>query len=115
MQRLTSVGFAFAAALALLGAATHPARADEPTVSLSIKDHRFEPSEVQVPANTKVKLIVKNLDATPEEFESNELRREKVIQGGQQATIYVGPLQPGRYEFFGEFNPKTARGFVVVK
>ena len=92
-----------------------PARADEPTVTLTIKDHRFEPSEVQVPANTKVKLIVKNLDATPEEFESNELRREKVIQGGQQATIYVGPLQPGRYEFFGEFNPKTARGFVVVK
>lgn len=92
-----------------------PAAADEPTVTLTIKDHKFDPAEVEVPAGTKVKLIVKNADSTPEEFESHELHREKVIAGGQQAIIFVGPLKPGRYEFFGEFNPKTARGYLVAK
>jgi hypothetical protein len=101
------------AAALLLAAA--PAFADDPSVSITIKDHKFEPTEVAVPANKKVALIVKNADSTPEEFESHELRREKVIPGGQEATIYVGPLKPGRYEFFGEYNPKTARGWIVAR
>jgi hypothetical protein len=92
-----------------------PAAADEPTVTLTIKDHKFDPAEVEIPANTKVKLIVKNADSTPEEFESHDFHREKVIPGGQQAIIFVGPLKPGRYEFFGEFNPKSARGHLVAK
>jgi len=61
------------------------------------------------PGRSKDALIVKNDDPTPEEFESTELRREKVVPGGQQVTVYIGPLKPGRYEFFGDFNPKTAR------
>jgi plastocyanin len=92
-----------------------PARAEDPTFRLTIKDHKFEPETIEVPAGVKVILIVKNADPTPEEFESNELRREKVIAGGQEATIYVGPLKPGSYEFFGDFNPKTARGKIVAK
>jgi plastocyanin len=100
-----------AVALCATGAA---ARADNPTISLTIRKHQFEPAELQVPAGTKVKLVVKNTDPTPEEFESPDLKREKVIQGGSEATIYVGPLKAGRYEFFGEFNPKTARGFIIV-
>ncbi|MGE5539381.1 MAG: cupredoxin domain-containing protein [Gemmatimonas sp.] len=91
------------------------ARADDPTFRLTIKDHKFDPEVIEVPAGVKIALIVKNADSTPEEFESNELRREKVIPGGQEATIYVGPLRPGSYEFFGEFNPKTARGRIVAK
>jgi heme/copper-type cytochrome/quinol oxidase subunit 2 len=101
-----------AAVLLLLAA---PAFADDPSFNITIKDHKFEPTELAVPANKKVELIVKNADATPEEFESKELRREKVIPGGQEAKIYVGPLKPGRYEFFGEYNPKTARGWLVAK
>ena len=95
--------------------ATGMALADEPTVELAIRNHQFEPTELQVPANTKVKLVIKNADATPEEFESTELRREKVVAGGQEIIVYVGPLAPGTYEFFGDFNPKTARGHLVVK
>jgi hypothetical protein len=87
----------------------------ESSFTLTIKDHRFSPSELEIPANTKVALVVKNLDPTPEEFESIELRREKVVAGGQEITIFIGPLKPGRYEFFGDFNPKTARGHIVVK
>ena len=91
------------------------ALADEPTFELTIRNHQFEPAELQVPANTKIKLVVKNADATPEEFESNELRREKIIPGGHEAIIYVGPLAPGSYPFFGDFHPQTARGRLVAK
>lgn len=92
-----------------------PAHAEESTYTLTIKDHRFSPTEIEIPAGKKISLTVKNLDSTPEEFESTELHREKVVTGGQEVTIYIGPLQPGRYEFFGDFNPKTARGHIVVK
>lgn len=82
---------------------------------ISIKNHKFEPSELSVPAGQKVKLIVKNEDKTAEEFESHELKREKVIAGGKQAVIFLGPLKSGEYPFFGEFNPKTAQGKIIVK
>jgi hypothetical protein len=83
--------------------------------SLTIKNHQFSPAELKVPAGKKIKLVVQNLDNTPEEFESHELNREKVIVGNGKATIYVGPLAPGKYPFFGEFNEKTARGVIVAE
>ncbi|HEX6842299.1 MAG TPA: cupredoxin domain-containing protein [Stellaceae bacterium] len=91
------------------------AKAEEGSYTLTIKDHRFTPTEIEIPAGKKISLTVKNLDATPEEFESTELHREKVVTGGQEITVYIGPLQPGRYEFFGDFNPQTARGHIVAK
>lgn len=89
--------------------------AADPEFTLVIKNHRFEPTEVRVPAQKKVKLIVHNQDATAEEFESHELNREKVIAPGAKATIYVGPLKPGRYPFVGEFNAKTAQGVLIAE
>lgn len=86
-----------------------------PEVMLTIKDHRFQPEEVRVPAGQKVKLLIQNQDATPEEFESHELNREKVIPGGATANVFIGPLQPGKYPFFGEFNETTARGVVIAE
>ena len=100
---------------ALILAMTSGAAAQEPTYTLTIKDHQFQPSEIEIPAGQKIALIVKNNDSTPEEFESTELRREKVVAGGEQITVYIGPLKPGKYEFFGDFNPKTARGHIVAK
>lgn len=85
------------------------------TYTLSIKNHQFEPSELQVPAGQKFKLIVDNQDSTPEEFESHALKLEKVIPGKRQATLIVGPLQPGRYDFLGEFHEKTAKGRLVAQ
>lgn len=82
---------------------------------LIIKDHRFVPAELRVPANQKIKLVVHNQDATPEEFESHQLNREKVIAPGAKATIFVGPLKPGKYPFVGEFNEKTARGVLIAE
>lgn len=92
-----------------------PAHADDPVFRLTIREHRFEPAELQVPAGTKVKLLIKNLDPTPEEFESNELHREKVVPPGKEVSVFIGPLDPGTYPFFGDFNPKTAQGKIVAK
>ncbi|WP_226648280.1 cupredoxin domain-containing protein [Microbulbifer variabilis] len=91
------------------------AQAARPQFEIEIRGHLFYPSELTIPANIKVKLIVHNQDPTPEEFESYELNREKVIMGGQKAVIFIGPLAPGVYPFFGEFNPKTAQGKIVAQ
>jgi plastocyanin len=101
--------------LALVLAMTTSASAQDPPYTLVIKDHQFQPTEIEIPAGQKIALTVKNNDSTPEEFESTELRREKVVAGGEEITVYIGPLKPGKYEFFGDFNPKTARGHIVVK
>lgn len=91
------------------------ARAAEPEIRLLIKDHRFAPVEVSVPAGQKLKLLVENQDATAEEFESYALNREKIVPPGATVVVFVGPLKPGRYEFFGEFHAQTARGWLVVQ
>lgn len=90
------------------------ALAQDATVNLRIKNHRFEPDKVYVPPGKKIKLVVRNDDHGAEEFESHALGREKVIAGGRQAAILVGPLAPGSYEFFGEFHPQTARGWLIA-
>jgi len=84
-------------------------------VNLSIKDHQFRPAAITIPSGKKIKLVVHNQDPTPEEFESYELNREKIIAGNASANIYVGPLEPGHYPFFGEFHEDTARGSIVVE
>jgi plastocyanin len=84
-------------------------------VQLIIRDHRFQPAEIRVPAGQKIKLLVHNQDSTPEEFESHELNREKLIAPGAKATIFIGPLAPGRYPYFGEFNEKSARGTIIAE
>jgi len=102
-----------ALAAALLCAGTRAGEATE--VELRIQNHLFDPAELVVPADTKVRVRIHNLDATPEEFESWELNREKVILGGESTVIFVGPLPPGEYPFFGEFNPKSAQGKLIVQ
>lgn len=91
------------------------AYAGKPTFTITIEDHLFYPAELEVPANTKVKLLIVNKDPTPEEFESYELNREKVVMGGRKTVIYIGPLKPGVYPFFGEFNMSTAQGKIIAK
>lgn len=80
-----------------------------------IRDHRFIPAKLVVPANTKFKLLVVNEDKSAEEFESHELKREKIVAGKGKITVMLGPLKPGSYPFFGEFHMKTAQGVLVAK
>lgn len=82
---------------------------------IQLKDHLFFPSRIHIPANQKVKLVIDNQDDTPEEFDSFSLNREKVIFAHRKAKIFIGPLKPGEYGFFGEYNPNTARGTVIVE
>jgi plastocyanin len=110
---LRSVFCRFAAACWLLAASV--AVADDAAFRLTIRDHRFEPAELVVPAGQKIKLEVENQDATPEEFESYELNREKVVPAKTTVVIFVGPLKAGRYPFFGDFNKDSAKGVLVAK
>lgn len=111
-QRL---GYLTAALFMALTLSIGPALAGDEAYTITIKDHRFDPVDLEIPAGKKVKLLIKNLDPTPEEFESYDLNREKIIAGGREGTVYVGPLDPGTYEYFGEFNPDTAQGRIIAK
>ena len=86
-----------------------------PHFTLSIKNHRFEPGEITVPAGRRIRLVIENMDQTPEEFESQSLRVEKVIPGGSKGTVTIGPLKPGAYEFVGEFHESSAKGTLHAK
>jgi len=88
--------------------------AERPTFTITIKDHRFSPEKLIVPANTKVKLIIENQDPTAEEFESYDLNREKIVTGNGKITIFIGPLKPGEYKYFGEFHEDTAQGIIIA-
>jgi len=104
--------------LLLIGLATGlpgAAAAADDSYTLTIKDHRFEPTQLDVPAGKKLKLLVQNLDPSPEEFESHDLKREKIIPGKGQALISLGPLKPGSYKFAGEYHESTAQGQIVAK
>jgi Cupredoxin-like domain len=90
------------------------ARAEEPvTLSITIKDHRFEPAEIHAPAGKALSIAVKNLDSIAAEFESDALHVEKVIPPGRETVVRVRPLEPGRYNFFDDFHRAT-QGFLVV-
>ncbi len=82
---------------------------------MTIKDHRFAPSEIKVPANKRGEITVINDDATPEEFESHPMKVEKVIPGKSKGVVRIGPIKPGGYPFVGEFHEKTAKGAVIAE
>jgi hypothetical protein len=92
---------------------TVPAFAEDPTITITLRDHQFVPSEVPVPTGVRIKLIIRNEQATNAEFESTSLHREKMVTPGAEITVFVGPLDPGSYEFFDDFHGGT-RGRLVT-
>ena len=99
----------------VLAAACFPAGAQQASsVSVSVKNHRFQPAQIQAPAKVPIELHVKNLDPTPMEFESVSLRVEKVVSGNSEGVIRLRPLEAGSYNFFDDFNPQTT-GVLVVR
>ncbi len=91
-----------------------PAKADN-EIHLTIKDHKYQPDRLEVPAGTKFRILVKNEDETTEEFESDQLKREKLVPPGEEIPLLLGPLDPGDYAFFGDFHRDTAQGVLVAK
>lgn len=92
-----------------------PAGAKAADHTLTLKNHRFTPNKIKVPANKRVKLTVINDDATPEEFDSDALRVEKVLTGKSKGIVRIGPLKAGRYPFMGEYHESTAKGVVIAE
>jgi len=117
MQLKNAVCLSIALALMAGAAPIAAVAAEEPLeVRITIKEHRFEPAKIEVPAGRALKLVVTNSDATPEEFESNSLRIERVIPAGKVAEFTIRPLSKNKtYKFFGEFHKKSAQGELVVK
>lgn len=101
------------AAFALLCGAS-AARAQDASALITIQNHKFSPSTISVKAGVKVSLLVTNAGSEPAEFESAELNREKVIPPGKTVTIYVGPLAPGTYPFFDDFDQANS-GQIIAK
>ena len=113
MKRLLLAALLFPAAA--LAADSNSAKPTGTDFRLVISGHRFSPSEITVPADTKVRLMIENQDATVEEFDSRDLNREKIVTGKGKAVVFIGPLKRGRYTFQGEFHADTAQGVVIVK
>jgi hypothetical protein len=103
------------AILALASLFAAPALAQQATVHITIKDHKFSPSEPHAPANQPFAIVVKNLDSTASEFESKTLRVEKVVAPGGEITMQIRPLNPGRYHFFDDFHQDTTDGDLIVE
>jgi hypothetical protein len=103
---------ALLACAALLGAAGARA-ADTTQLSITIKDHRFDPAELHAPPGQSIAIRVKNLNPIVSEFESSDLHFEKIVPVGSEGVVYVRPLVPGRYNFFDDFHHET-QGFLVV-
>ena len=86
-----------------------------PEHTLILENHQFSPAELKVSAGKKFRLVVVNRDPSPEEFESYDFNREKIVPAGGRIVLYVGPLRPGRYQFFGEFHQASARGALIAE
>jgi uncharacterized protein (DUF58 family) len=111
---MTWLAVAAVAAL-LLVAPRFVTAADDPALSLTIKDHHFSPAEPTIPANTRVRVVVKNLDPTPAEFESDDFKAEKVVPPGREVSLTIGPLKPGSYEFHDEYHEDESKSRLTVK
>jgi hypothetical protein len=93
-----------------------PAMAEEPfSVSLTLQDHRFDKPEIHVPAGKHIVIHLKNNDPMSEEFDSTALKVEKVFAGNSEGIIRISPLDPGRYDFMGEYHADTAKGVVIAE
>jgi hypothetical protein len=106
----------FVAAIAVSAVCSQPLlAADAGIIAIAIKDHKFEPTEIHVPANKPALFAITNNDQSVEEFDSTALKVEKVVAPHDTGMVRVRPLAPGRYKFMGEFHSDTAQGVVVAE
>ena len=110
MKHLLAAVAAALFALAAIGAA----RAEDLAIySLTLKNHRFSPTEIHVPTGKPFFVSVKNLDDAADEFEMHNPAIEKVIPPGEEGKVRIRPLGPGRFPFFGDFHQDTAQGAII--
>ncbi len=115
MKKLTKSSAGVGLAVLALFALASAARADQLTLQVALKNHRFAPAELSAPANQPMTLEISNQDPTPAEFESKTLRVEKVVAGNGKITVQIRPLVPGRYRFYDDYHEDTTEGFLIVR
>lgn len=109
------VGYLALMAAAFLFLSAKASAADLPTYTVAAKEGRFIPNMLNVPAGVRFKIVVRNQGHDAIEFESLQLRKEKVLAPGAESFVVIAPLKPGEYEFFDEFHPNTGRARIIVK
>ena len=114
MTKNAKIAAAILLLAAMAGLGTQAPAQQAATISITVKNHRFQPAEVHAPANVPIMLRIKNLDATAMEVESVSLRVEKVVTPNSEGIIQLRPLSPGRYNFFDDFHQETS-GVLVVR
>jgi hypothetical protein len=106
----------FVGGLSLLSLASLSAEAKDPmTYEITLKDQTFTPAELKVPAGEPFIIKVKNENDAPAEFESKDMKFEKIVAGHSAIIVKVKALPGGTFEFFDEYHEDTARGTVVSK
>ena len=103
------------AAMALVSSLRFTAPAHAEDLVITLKNHQFSPPELTIPAGQKVRIVVRNQDPTPAEFESSDLNREKVVSAHAEISLFIGPLDAGRYGYFDDFHRDTTTGVIVAK
>jgi hypothetical protein len=104
-SRIGRLGYSVAVLLAVMPMAGQTA--DQKPVAIQIRNHVFYPKDIVIPPKTRVRIEVQNLNTTPSEFESSDMRVEKIVVPGGKISLFIGPLQPGVYRFFDDYNPAT--------
>jgi hypothetical protein len=102
-------------ALAFAAFAGPAQAADLPTFKLDMADGKLTPARIEVPAGKRIKIAISNSGKSAVEFESLQLRKEKVLAPGGQSFVVIAPLSPGEYKFFDDFHQATAQGVIVAK
>jgi Cupredoxin-like domain len=88
---------------------------DLPTFKLEFADGKVAPVRLEVPAGKRFKVTIFNKGNSAVEFESVQLRKEKVLAPGADSFVVVSGLEPGEYKFFDDFHQSTAQGLIVAK
>jgi hypothetical protein len=88
---------------------------DDPVFTIEFHDGKVAPVRIEVPANRRFKIELRNSGATPAEFESNELHKEKVLAPGTTSVLVFRTLDPGEYPFFDDFHPDAPKAVLVAK
>jgi plastocyanin len=88
---------------------------DLPVHKLVAKDGIFEPATIEVPAGKRFKIEISNEGKSPMEFESKDLKQEKVLAKGAKSSVVINALKPGTYVFFDEYHPDAPKGKIVAK
>ena len=112
MRHAASLAVLFTAAISSIGPDRAAAAAP---IQLTVRNHHTSrPTPSSAPAGQRFILQVRNLDPTPEEFESYDFKVEKIMAPHATIIVPIGPLKPGLYNFFGDYNPSLAKGVLRV-